>query len=328
MNRDLLLRQLARSGYIVDTAEDGVEALERLAERAYDLILLDVLMPRMDGVETLRRIRADERLTDVPVLMLSSLDEVDSAIRCIEIGAEEYLPKPLQPALLAARIAANISLRRLRARERSHAGQVHALNERLQRLAHAAFPADVAVRVLRGEAGIVDSVPAATVAACVLPRQHRAGSATELLQRLEEAAAAVCGAADERGVHTVVMRQYGAVLALGFPRTAEGHAGEAVDLVLEVLQRVPHCAAGVHTGSVAGGVVGVSRPYYNLWGEAVDTAEALAQASPAGGALLSPSTQALVRDRYVLAAGAVMEVPGHGHMRSYLLRPDGQPVTT
>jgi adenylate cyclase len=322
MNRDLLLRQLARSGYMVDTANDGVEALERIADREYDLILLDVLMPRLDGVETLRRIRADERLQDVPVLMLSSLDEVDSALRCIELGAEEYLPKPFQPTLLAARIAANITLRRLRARDRAYSDHLETMNDAVQRLAHAAFPADVATRVLRGESGIVDVAAAATAVACVLPRAGRPHAPAELVARLHVLVDAIAAVADEHDVETVVMRPYGAVLLVGLPNAAAAHAETAAALALDLLQRVPGCAAGLHTGAVTGGVVGADRPHYDVWGEAVETAEALALGAAAGTLVFSPTTQALVRERYALTAGAVTEVPGHGHMRSYLLHAD------
>jgi adenylate cyclase len=319
MNRDLLLRQLARSGYMVDTANDGVEALERIAVREYDLILLDVLMPRLDGVETLRRIRADERLHDVPVLMLSSLDEVDSALRCIELGAEEYLPKPFQPTLLAARIAANITLRRLRARDRAYSDHLASMNDAVQRLAHAAFPADVGARVLRGESGIVDATAAATALACVLPRQGRPHASAELVARLDDLVNAIGTVADGHEVDTVVMRPYGAVLVIGLPRAAADHAETATTLALELLQHMPDCAAGLHTGAVTGGVIGATRPHYDVWGEAVETAEALALGAAAGTVVFSPTTQALVRARYALTAGAVTEVPGHGHMRSYLL---------
>lgn len=319
MNRDLLLRQLARSGYIVDTAVDGIDALERLAARAYDLVLLDVLMPRLNGIETLRRIRADERLNDMPVLMLSSLDEVDSAIRCIEMGAEEYLPKPFQPTLLAARIAANVALRRMRARDRAYTEHLAASREAVERLTHAAFPQAVAARVLRGETGIVDAATA-TAVACVLHRRARGTAPSDFVTSLAQFAASIEDVCDAHGVDAVVARPYGATILVGFPTPAGDHAGHAAALALDLLRAAPDCALGLHSGAVTGGVVGSTRPHYDAWGEAVDTAEALAAAADPATAAISPTTQALIRDRHDLRSGAVTEVPGRGHMRSWVLR--------
>ena len=132
-NREVLSRRLAREGYAVASAEDGSRALEMLHERAIDLVLLDVMMPVMDGYETLKRIKADEALRAIPVLMISALDELDSVIRCIELGAEDYLPKPFNPVLLNARIGACLEKKRLRDQEVRHARELAEWNRTLER---------------------------------------------------------------------------------------------------------------------------------------------------------------------------------------------------
>ena len=114
VNRDVLSRWLERAGQAVSAAADGALALAMLEREPYDLVALDIVMPEMDGYETLRRIRADSRWDDVPVLMISSLDEMASVIRCIELGAEDYLPKPFDPVLLRARVGACLEKKRLR----------------------------------------------------------------------------------------------------------------------------------------------------------------------------------------------------------------------
>ncbi len=113
-NRDLLARRLTRQGYAVTMAEDGQRALDVLAAQPFDLVLLDVLMPGLDGYEVLARIKADERLRHVPVIMISALDDMESVVRCIELGAEDYLPKPFNPVLLRARVRASLEKKRLR----------------------------------------------------------------------------------------------------------------------------------------------------------------------------------------------------------------------
>ncbi|NKB73614.1 MAG: response regulator [Synechococcus sp. s2_metabat2_7] len=105
-NLDILAKFLHKQGHVVTTAEDGLEALDILSKTSFDLILLDVMMPNLDGFETLKRIKEQENLLSTPVIMISALDELSSVIKCIECGAEDYLPKPYNSTLLRARVGA------------------------------------------------------------------------------------------------------------------------------------------------------------------------------------------------------------------------------
>ncbi|MEO6906708.1 MAG: response regulator [Abditibacteriaceae bacterium] len=113
-NRDMLSRRLKKQGYDVETAQDGREAMQAARAQSFDLILLDIMMPEIDGYEVLRQLKADETLRDIPVIMISALDELDSVVRCIEMGAEDYLPKPFNPTLLKARIGACLEKKHVR----------------------------------------------------------------------------------------------------------------------------------------------------------------------------------------------------------------------
>jgi class 3 adenylate cyclase/CheY-like chemotaxis protein len=112
-NRDVLSRRLKRLGYTVLEAEDGLDALTRMGAGGIDLMLLDVMMPRLDGYGVLERRRADPASRDVPVIMISALDQLDSVVRCIELGAEDYLSTPFEPVLLKARISSSLEKKRL-----------------------------------------------------------------------------------------------------------------------------------------------------------------------------------------------------------------------
>lgn len=123
-NRDMLSRRLEREGYTVAEAEDGRRALEMIAANKFDLVLLDILMPEMNGYEVLQQLKANEKWRDIPVIMISALDEIGSVVRCIEMGAEDFLSKPFDPVLLRARIGACLEKKRLRDQEVEYLQQV------------------------------------------------------------------------------------------------------------------------------------------------------------------------------------------------------------
>ena len=140
-NRYTLVQRLRRLGYAdVATAVDGREALAQLGARPFDLVLLDVMMPELNGHEVLERMRADERLRHVPVIMISALDQVDSVVRCIELGAEDYLPKPFNPVILKARVTTCLEKKLLRDQEPRGAQQLRGGGEPPADLRHAGAP--------------------------------------------------------------------------------------------------------------------------------------------------------------------------------------------
>lgn len=120
-NRDLLARRLQRQGHVVEQAEHGQQALDMLASGSWDLVLLDVMMPVLDGIGALTAMKASDRLRDIPVIMISANTELETVVKCIELGAEDYLPKPFDPVLLRARVGSCLEKNRLREAERARA---------------------------------------------------------------------------------------------------------------------------------------------------------------------------------------------------------------
>jgi adenylate cyclase len=118
VNRLLLGRGLEQQGHRVAFAENGQQALDMLHESDFDLVLLDIQMPIMDGYQVLEKLKSDLNLRDLPVIVTSALEELDSVVRCIEMGAEDYLTKPVNPVLLRARIGASLEKKRLRDQQR------------------------------------------------------------------------------------------------------------------------------------------------------------------------------------------------------------------
>lgn len=121
VNRELLVRRLRREGHATAVAGDGREALELLAASSFDLVLLDIMMPEVNGYQVLEQMQADDGLRHVPVILISALDDPESIIKGLELGADDFLPKPFNPHILRARVGASLARKRLHDREQLHA---------------------------------------------------------------------------------------------------------------------------------------------------------------------------------------------------------------
>jgi sigma-B regulation protein RsbU (phosphoserine phosphatase) len=130
MNRDMLSRRLQRQGHQVEIATQGREALAMIETRKFDLVLLDIMMPEMNGYEVLEFLKADHNLRHLPVIMITAVDEIESVVRCIELGADDYLPKPFNPVLLKARINASLEKKWLRDQQEAYTRQLDLENRR------------------------------------------------------------------------------------------------------------------------------------------------------------------------------------------------------
>jgi two-component system, cell cycle response regulator len=142
MIRKALTRALEVRGHGVHAVADGVEAMEALREGRFDLVLLDIRMPRKDGFETLAELKADPILRELPVIVISGVEDTASVVRCIEMGALDHLPKPFEPALLEARIGAALTAKRLRDLELEYLDQVGRVTTAAEALEADAFEAE------------------------------------------------------------------------------------------------------------------------------------------------------------------------------------------
>lgn len=315
--RDLLAKQLARKGYLVMTASSGIEALEKMAEQHFDLVLLDLIMPELDGIGTLVRMKNDVRLRGVPVIMISALDEVDSVVRCLELGAADFVTKPFHPTLLDARINATLGAHVARRRS-SQTGESPAIS----RIVSGTFPSYIVERLRRGETRLLDGSQNAAVwfvdidqALAASDPPQRAALTESLIELADDVAA--------RDGTTVILRGLGLSICAGFPdvdadatdriaRTALAFSREAEAMGLKL-------RSGMHVGTLFSAVVGKDNLSYFLWGEAIDLARRLAIGADRGQIQMSAACYNVLKDRFAIASRGVIDVAGRGQMRAYLL---------
>ena len=142
LNRMKLAHSLQQEGHSSAMAEDGRQALEMLADQPFDVVLLDLVMPELDGFQVLEQMKRDNRLRDIPVIVVSALDDMDSILRCIEMGATDYLPKPFDVGLLRARLNASLANKRLRDIELEYLEQVNHVIEAAAAVEEGTFECD------------------------------------------------------------------------------------------------------------------------------------------------------------------------------------------
>jgi class 3 adenylate cyclase len=333
VNRTMLTRLLEQDGYRVDTAADGRRALEMLDMDPFDVVLLDVVMPEMDGYDVLSRMKEDETLRHIPVLMITALDDVASAARCIETGADDYLPKPFDPVVLRARIRAGLSKKRVRDLEAEHVAEMGRLNRRLEarieeQMAELVrtgelkrfLPQQVAEGLLAGEldpderferrkisALFADLVGFTDLSESLEP-EELAQVLNEYLREMSAVAVAHGGALDNF-IGDGVMVIFGAparaeeeAQALAAVRTALGMRTRVRELAARVRERgIPadlQIRVGINTGHCTIGVFGsdVMRAYKAV-GFAVNVASRLQSEADPGSILCGFRTYALIEDR-------------------------------
>ena len=262
VNRLLLTRTLEQLGHRVAFAENGRQALDSLRARPVELVLLDIEMPEMNGYETLEALQADAKLRDIPVVMMSSIEEIDSVARCIELGAEDYLFKPVNPVLLRARVAASLEKKRLRDQQRE-LFRKFATAEVAEELLSSGFSlggkhvdATVMFSDIRGFTGLAESL-----------------SPVETIELLNSYYTLMFDAIESQGGVVNQIVGDGLMAVFGAPLPRDDHRARAVQAALEMLELVAgfereqaargkpqiRIGIGIASGQVIAGYTGTER---------------------------------------------------------------------
>jgi class 3 adenylate cyclase len=324
LNRDMLARRVRGEGHEVRVAEDGRAALELMAREQFDAVLLDIIMPGMNGYEALQRMKADPLLRDIPVIMISALNEIESAVRCIQMGAEDYLPKPFNPTLLKARLGACLEQKRLRDREALHLARIEEEQRRSDDLLHVIFPDEIvqelkttnAVRPRRYEdvgvlfTDIVD-----------FTRYSDQREPEDVIDRLQTLVREFEEITARHGMEKIKTIGDSFMAAAGLLRPVDNPVLACVECGLEMIEAAralpPHwdLRVGVHRGPLVGGVLGQRQYLFDVIGDTVNTASRVEQHGQAGAITLSAEAWTDIADRANGETLGTVEVKGKGRLQ-------------
>lgn len=339
--RKILIRELNSIGISnISEAGDGNEAIDRLREESFDLMLLDMEMPELDGLGVLKVVKSTPEFSYLPVIIVSSAEDFERTVECIQVGAEDYLPKPFNVVLLRARVFSSLEKKRLRDLDREHILELQREKEMLhieqmksEKLMLNILPKPIADRLKRGEKNIAGSYPEVTVLFSDLvgfTKMAANKSAPELVKLLNDIFSRFDKRAELLGLEKIktIGDAYMAVGGLPIPRS--DHAEIVADMAIgmyedladfnQANQQEIQMRIGLHSGPVVAGVIGFTKFSYDLWGNTVNTASRMESTSENGRIQVSSTTHDLLKDHFVLEERELIECKGLGPMLTYFVK--------
>ena len=326
--RDLVSRRLTRDGHKVSVCGSGSAALDMTARGAFDLMLLDLMMPGMSGLEVLEQVRVRAATLTLPVIVISALDEVDAAVRCIEAGADDFLSKPLNETLLRARITSSLERKFLKDREQDALSLLQKEQERSEALLRNVLPASIVERLRAGETVIADHYDDVTVLFCDLVgfTAMSAGlQPVETLGLLNEIFSGFDQLTTEFQLEKIKTIGDAYMVVGGLFEPTADHAKRVTQMACRMLGVVasidaPHQLAvrvGVHTGPAVAGIVGRDKFFYDVWGDTVNTASRLEGASEPGRVHVSTTTHRAIDRWFTFETRPLLYLKGIGSMQTF-----------
>jgi CheY-like chemotaxis protein len=303
-NRTLLRDPLEARGYEVAEAENGRQALQKVAERSPEVILLDIMMPQMDGFEVCRRLKRDAHTAPIPILMITALSERKERLMGIEAGANDFLNKPVDMQDIALRVANAVYTKHL-------FDQLQAERERADFLLRNILPDRIAERMKKGEVNIADSFPHATLLFAELVNFTSLTTdigATQVVYILNEIFSIFDLLAEKQRLEKIKTVGGSYLLAAGIPLAQPAQTEAVADLALQMrkelerFNRDNHTSVpiriGISTGPVVAGVIGRKKFAYDLWGETVDRASGLGATGEPGSIQVDEATFDILKSRF------------------------------
>jgi class 3 adenylate cyclase len=338
--RTTIVLKLELFGYTnVKTAANGEIALELIRAHEFDLVILDIEMPRLNGFGVLKALRDDPTRRHLPVIVSSGLDDLDSVVRCIELGAEDYLMKPLKTVIFRARVTASLERKRLRDIERLRLIQVQheqklleLEQEKSERLLLNVLPQTIATRLKQGERTIAERYNGVTVLFADVVDFSSFASRTEpedLVALLNDLFSRFDQLAGRHGLEKIKTIGDSYLAVSGLPERRMDHAETTANMALEMLTAIDgfntdrksqlRMRIGLNSGPVVAGIIGKQKFSYDLWGATVNLASRMQSSGVPNCIQVSATTSELLQGKFRLTPRGSITCKGIGEVSTYLL---------
>jgi adenylate cyclase len=324
-NRTLLCDPLEARGYEVGQAENGLQALQKIAARPPDVILLDLMMPKMNGFEVCRRLRNDAKTAHIPILMITALSERKERLMGIESGANDFLNKPVDLQDVVLRVGNAAHSKHLH-------DQLQAEQEKSERLLLNILPKPIADRMKKGETNIADSHADVTVLLADLVGFTSLSAHIDpgqIVLLLNEVFSAFDVLVENQGLEKIKTIGDAYMVAGGISIPRPDHAEAIAELAINLQEEIERIdqqydtsiqiRTGICTGPVIAGVIGYKKFAYDIWGETVNLACRLEATGQAGKIQIAESTYERLKDKYQFEKPHSIDAKGQGHLPAYWL---------
>lgn len=322
-NRELMASVLDDEGYDYDMVENGSLALARISENNYDAVILDIEMPELDGFGVLEHLQKDMRLREIPVIMISGVEEIESVIKCIEMGATDYLHKPINSVLLRARLGACLEKKHLRDQHLSYVRQLREEKNRSDELLNVILPTAAA-----NELKSAGRVPPRTyqnvailfcdiVGFTSFCNSHSAEEVVNGLQDLFEAFEKITHENNMEKIKTIgdeFMASSGLMLPNTDPLLAAVNCGLEMIKAAAAVDNSWSVRVGINQGSVIAGIVGHDKYQFDVWGDTVNTASRMTDVVKENAVVLPVEAWISIQDRCDARSLGKHYVKGKGRM--------------
>ena len=332
-NTTLLKKRLEKLGNTVKVANDGMEAIKITEKSQLDLILLDIIMPNMNGYEVLGFLKKDKRYHEIPVIMLSSMDDLTSIYRCIELGADDYVTKPFDKLVLEARISACIEKKQLRDKEKILLGEIRKEKEKSDNLLLNILPKDIANRLKSGEELIADKHNEVSILFADIVEftpQSKNLNPKELVTILNTIFSKFDDLSTKYNIEKIKTIGDNYFAVSGLRSNVKNPALNIILMAKDMIKTIKTInktidsmeltiRIGVHTGTIVAGVIGKNKFAYDLWGATVNKASRMESTGIKNKIQISKETYNIIKKYIMISERREVDIKGIGSTDTYII---------